>query len=121
MSRTPAQQRGQAAEDRALGFLQQQGLKLLARNFLVRGGELDLVMLEREELVFVEVRARKSAQFGDALASITASKRARVVLAAQHYLQQHPAHARRSCRFDVVGLTGNEAPVWLRQAFLPGE
>ncbi|MGA0955292.1 MAG: YraN family protein, partial [Burkholderiaceae bacterium] len=61
---------GQAAEDLALKFLQSQGLKLVARNQLFRGGELDLIMRDGSQLVFVEVRQRSCSKFGGPLASV---------------------------------------------------
>ncbi|MDF2491420.1 MAG: hypothetical protein K0S77_4042, partial [Pseudomonas sp.] len=58
---------GQLAERQAMAFLQAQGLQLLAQNWRCRGGELDLVMLDRDTVVFVEVRYRLHADFGGAL------------------------------------------------------
>ena len=111
-------QAGAAAEDRALAHLLAAGLKLLARNYRTPGrggGEIDLVMRDAGgTLVFVEVRQRASRSFGGAAASISATKRRRIVFAARHYLmrstQQPP------CRFDVVSVEG-DAVEWLRAAF----
>jgi putative endonuclease len=69
---------GRLAEDRALAYLNSQGLVLIKRNFRSRRGEIDLVMRDANTLVFVEVRQRRSRQFGGAAASITAVKRARL-------------------------------------------
>ena len=65
--------RGDAVEDSALAYLQGQGLRLVARNARARGGELDLVMFEREALVFVEVRYRAASRFGGGAASVDAA------------------------------------------------
>ena len=62
---------GQAAENAACVYLQAQGLTLLNRNFHARQGEIDLVMLEKTTLVFVEVRFRSRSDFGDAATSVT--------------------------------------------------
>ncbi|MEJ5031726.1 MULTISPECIES: YraN family protein [unclassified Comamonas] len=109
--------RGQQAEDAALHYLQQQGLRLLARNYRTPGrggGEIDLVMQERDgTVVFVEVRQRQHSGFGGAGGSIGSTKQRRIILAARHYLaslRQQPA-----CRFDAV-LVEQEI-VWLRAAF----
>ena len=111
-----AKQRGDAAETLAAEFLVARGLRLLQRNFRVRGGEIDLVCLDGKTLVFVEVRLRSRGDFGDAAASITAGKRRRIILAARHYLQ-----GREDCpvRFDCVLLdTLDPARLeWLRNAF----
>lgn len=117
LQRLLATERGASAEDQALAFLHQQGLRAVARNWRAKGGELDLVMLHGAVLVFVEVRARSSAQFGGALASITPTKRQRIVHAAQQFLAAHPQHAEREARFDVVCLDGGAAPQWLPAAF----
>lgn len=114
---------GDGFEQRACVELERAGLKLLARNYNTRHGELDLVMCDGDTVVFVEVRYRKSASHGDAAASVTNSKQARLILAARHWLAAHPQHARRACRFDVVSYDG---PVdatqrqWLRGAFEAG-
>lgn len=108
--RTEKQIRGQAAEDRALAHLMRHGLTLIERNFLCRGGEIDLVMQQQETLVFVEVRQRSGKSFGGAAASVTPAKQRRMILAAQTYLQRHRTPP--PCRFDVVAIDG-ETLEWL--------
>ena len=116
-TRTRAQQLGDAGEEAALAYLVSRGCRPLARNVRFKGGELDLVMLDRGSLVFVEVRRRGRADFGDALDSIDARKARKLVLAARLYLQREPRHARRDCRFDVVAFDGDAGPRWVRGAF----
>ena len=114
-------QAGDAAEDRALAYLQAAGLQLLARNYRTPGrggGEIDLVMRDAGgTLVFVEVRQRGGRSHGGAAASIGATKQRRIIFAARHYLmrlaQQPP------CRFDVVSVEAG-AVQWLRAAFDAG-
>ena len=72
--RTAKQRSGDAAEERALHYLQQQGLLLVQRSFLCKGGELDLIMRDGQSLVFVEVRQRADARFGGAIAGIGRTK-----------------------------------------------
>lgn len=86
------------------------------RNFRVRGGEIDLVCRDGATVVFVEVRRRASADFGGAAYSITATKRRRLVLAAQHWLARHGQYFDGACRFDCVLIDGNQLQ-WLRNAF----
>ncbi len=105
---------GASAEQAAADYLVRQGLKLVARNFRCRGGEIDLIMRDGETLVFVEVRSRARADFGGAAASITATKQARIILAARHYLAQHSVDA--PCRFDAVLLQAGQLQ-WLPAAF----
>lgn len=114
------QARGRAAEDAALAYLQAHDLSLVTRNYRCRLGEIDLVMLDRGALVFVEVRARAGARFGGAAASVTGVKQRRLVAAARHFLMTRPAEARRPARFDVLafsGSAGENEPLWIRGAF----
>lgn len=111
--------RGQAAEGLACDYLQRQGLQLLQRNFRCRRGELDLVMRQGDTTVFVEVRFRTPSAFADGIASVDRHKQARLLAAAQYYLQQHPDAARGPCRFDVVAVTptgGENRVEWITNA-----
>jgi putative endonuclease len=113
---------GQAAENQALAYLQEQGLKLLTRNWSRRCGELDLVMLDRDTVVFVEVRSRRHSAWGGAVESIDARKRQRLIATAQLFLQSESRWAKSPCRFDVVALssTAGNTPShfeWIKNAF----
>lgn len=113
LRRTPRQRIGDAAEDRALAYLQERGLSLVARNFRCRAGELDLVMRDGQALVFVEVRQRADARHGGAAASVTPAKQARLLRAAQVFLQRE--RSLPPCRFDVVAIDGDRLD-WIRDA-----
>ncbi|HRQ47202.1 MAG TPA: YraN family protein [Rhodocyclaceae bacterium] len=118
--RPGAQGRGAAAEALAERYLAARGLTVLARNVRCRGGEIDLVGLERGTLVFIEVRLRSSTGFGGAAASITTRKQRRIILAARWWLAgAGRGHAQRACRFDAVLLDGlDEGGVeWIPAAF----
>lgn len=108
--------RGREGEALAARFLEGRGLKVVERNFRVRGGEIDLICRDGKALVFVEVRLRSRGDFGGAAASIGAAKRQRLILAAQHYLLGKGAC---DCRFDCVLLNGLDPAgiEWLRDAF----
>lgn len=108
---------GSAAERLAENHLLKAGLKPIARNFRCRMGEIDLIMQDGGHLVFVEVRLRKSGNFGGAAASIHGQKQQRLVKAAQHYLATL-SHT-PPCRFDVVLLDQlDDARIdWIRNAF----
>ena len=109
---------GDAAEDAALHYLQQRGLRLLARNYRTPGrggGEIDLIMHAPDgTCVFVEVRQRQSASHGGAAASVTSTKQRRLVFAARHYLMRLGEPP--PCRFDVV-LLEHGSIEWLQAAF----
>lgn len=110
---------GEAAEDRALRYLQARGLSAIVRNYRCKTGEIDLVMRDAAgTLVFVEVRARvaRSAQrFGGAAASVTPAKQRRLIAAAEDFLAGHPGEA-PACRFDVIAIDGTRIE-WMRDAF----
>lgn len=93
---------GQAGENSALEYLRAQGLLLVERNFSCRAGEIDLIMKDRDTLVFVEVRKRGKSRFGTALDSIGKSKQAKLARTAQYYLQK--IRKTPPCRFDAVTL-----------------
>ena len=108
--------RGEPAENLAAAFLERQGLTILERNYRCRFGEIDLVARSGAQLVFVEVRARKSAAFGGAAASITARKRRRLTSAARHYLAGAPRMP--ACRFDALLVNGADRSLeWIKNAF----
>jgi putative endonuclease len=111
--RTEKQIAGQAGEDAALIYLQQRGLVLVERNFLCKGGELDLIMQEGEVLVFVEVRKRSDHSHGGAAASVTPAKQKRLITAAHYYLQRYRMPP--ACRFDVIAIDGDETS-WIKDA-----
>lgn len=108
---------GALAEQLAADFLIRQGLRIVVRNWRVRGGEIDLICHDGDHLVFVEVRLRGQSGFGGAAASITPAKQRRIILAARHYLA---GRREQPCRFDAVLLDGLEPGriEWIRDAFL---
>lgn len=110
---TDKQRIGDAGEAMALAYLQQHRLVLVERNFVCKGGEIDLIMRNDDMIVFVEVRHRAVGRFGDAAASVTRRKQNRLIVAAQSYLQRyrHPP----ACRFDVVAIDG-AVITWLKNA-----
>lgn len=115
--------RGRAAESAALTWLTDRGLRYVARNVRCRMGEIDLVLMDRECLVFVEVRYRKAGNLLNAVESIGAVKQRRLIAAASWFLARNPGYANREVRFDVVaidGRTADEAQLrWLPDAFRP--
>jgi putative endonuclease len=108
--------RGGSDENLAVAFLERKGLKILERNYRCRFGEIDIIAIGGGVLVFVEVRARRSEDYGGAAASITASKRRRLLATARHYLAAHGPE--RACRFDAVLVRGEERRIeWLTDVF----
>ena len=115
-----ARGRGAAVEAAARAHLNRAGLRAIASNAGSRVGEIDLVMLDGDILVFVEVRYRRDSRFGGGAASVDVHKRRKLIRAAHIFLSRHPRHAQRACRFDVVEADGDPASPrlnWLRDAF----
>jgi len=111
--------KGQLFERKASLYLQRQGLVLMEQNFRYPGGEIDLVMRDGEYLVFVEVRYRQHAGYGDGAESIDWRKQQRLLNCARQYLQRQ-CSATQASRFDVIsfGLTnGKETLQWIKDAF----
>lgn len=108
---------GRDAESRVDRAARRRGWRRVARNFNVRGGELDLVYRTADMLVVVEVRYRSREDYGGAVASVTRTKQRRIVLATQHLLAAHPEYAALAVRFDVVGVDDTDTLNWIENAF----
>lgn len=112
--------KGTRYEHAAEQFLSSRGLRALQRSFNCRLGEIDLIMLDGDCLVFIEVRYRASIEFGTPLETITLRKRRRIVRAAAVFLQRERRFSERPCRFDAVGITGPDEALafdWIKAAF----
>jgi putative endonuclease len=114
--KTAMNRAGARAEDLCAELLRKAGLRVLARNWRCRHGEIDLVAEEGATLVFAEVRLRRDQRYGGAAESVTAAKQARLVAAARLYLMRRPD---TDCRFDVLLLDSLETGriEWIRNAF----
>lgn len=92
---------GQAGEDAAEALLSAKGYAVVARNYATRGGEVDLICLDGETVVFVEVKTRGPGSLARPDQAVTAAKRGRLVRAGAAFLSER-AWWERPCRFDVV-------------------
>ncbi|KDN09956.1 YraN family protein [Gilliamella sp. Imp1-1] len=108
---------GEHYENIACQYLLKQGLMLLAHNSQFRFGELDLIMLDNKCLVFIEVRYRKNANFGDAEMTVTLNKQNKIRQAAQQWMiAQNLNIEDTEFRFDVFAITGHSQK-WIINAF----
>ena len=108
---------GAEQERRARGYLERAGLRWVASNVRFRGGEIDLIMRDVDCWVFVEVRYRRDARFGGALASITRQKQQKLLRAAALWLAARgTSFDTVNCRFDIIAITGAQLE-WLPDAF----
>ncbi len=122
MARTDTGSVGRRAEKLALDHLRDKGLEEIATNFRCRMGEIDLVMLDGDCLVFAEVRFRNQNRFTSAAGSVDPHKQRKIIRTAAAFLGRHPQYSSCAVRFDVVGLdqTGDQTTLrWIRDAFRP--
>jgi putative endonuclease len=113
---------GRQAEKLALDHLKRQGLKEIARNFRCRMGEVDLVMMHGDCLVFTEVRFRSQNSYASAAGSVDQHKQRKIIRTAAAFLGRHPQYNSCAVRFDVVGLdqsADRSSLRWIRDAFRP--
>lgn len=117
---TSTRKRGTDAEDVACRFLIKQKLKLVEKNFYCQCGEIDLIMLDHDILVFVEVRHRLKQHFMQAIESIDSKKQRKIILSSQFFLQRNKKMNDHDLRFDVISITNtldNPEIEWLKNAF----
>jgi len=107
---------GRDKEQSALKYLQKQGLELIEQNYYCPFGEIDLIMLERDEIVFIEVRTRSYTYYGNAIESIDHIKQQKLLQSATYYLQTKNLIDRINCRFDVIGFSSHNID-WIKDAF----
>ncbi|MCI4411777.1 MAG: YraN family protein [Thiotrichales bacterium] len=116
MSKT--QEKGQHSEQLAKNLLEASGLTCIAENFRCRRGEIDLIFLTNDTLVFVEVRLRENKHYASAAESITYRKQQRILRTALYFLHTHHQYQDCNLRFDVVLFhTLNQHPEWIQSAF----
>ena len=102
-------QQGAIFEQKAREYLEQQGLHFIAANQRFKTGELDLIMQEQQQIIFIEVRQRKSARFGSALESVNYNKQQKLLKTANQWLAQHQLSLETAnCRFDLITFDGTQ-------------
>ena len=112
--------KGHYYECLARDFLRRQGLTDFQLNFHSRFGEIDLIARDDDVLVFIEVRYRRSQDHGSAAATVTCRKQQKIYRTAQYFLQKKGLTNKMPCRFDVLGITGNDSQLdyhWIKNAF----
>ena len=109
-------EKGKEQEEQAARYLVEHGFVLLEKNFRSRQGEVDLVGLHENCLVFVEVKYRKNASSGLPEEAVGSQKQSRICLASDYYRLTHPEEESRQIRYDVVAICGEEIH-WHQNAF----
>lgn len=112
---------GAQAEAQAEAYLLRQGLITRAKNYRVKQGEIDLIMMHGDTLVFVEVRLRTNPYFTSAAETVDYRKQQKMIKTAQQFLQQHRLTDKVACRFDVIAIDNKpndpSAIQWIKNAF----
>ncbi len=109
-NRIQNQQTGKWGEELALTFLQRKGLRLLEKNFRTSSGEIDLIFMQKEELIFVEVKTRRSRNFGSPEEAVDDDKLEHLEFAIEAYFNQHPEHD-EEWRLDIISIVGQPGDV----------
>lgn len=107
---------GDKYEDLAVRYLAEHGCRVTVRNFRCKFGEVDIVALDGDELVFVEVKYRKSKSAGSPFEAVGWQKQKKISAVCNYYLMTHPRDAARQVRFDVIGIFGDTVE-WVKNAF----
>lgn len=111
-----AKAQGFMAETNACEFLEKAGLNLLDKNYSCHCGEIDLIMKDKDSVVFVEVRQRFHTEFGSAVESVNLQKQRKLIKSALLYLQKKRWLNTVNCRFDVIGIDANNKIEWIKNA-----
>ena len=112
---------GRRAEEAAFRYLCDKGLRPVARNFRRRGGEIDIIMIDNDALVFVEVRYRRSAAFTAPGLTVDARKQRKLIRTAALFAAAHRHLSNHEMRFDVVAIEDGKPVRWIRDAFRPDD
>jgi putative endonuclease len=122
MNRTNKQQKGKAAEETASHFLQMKGLKLIMQNYTCHFGEIDIIMRDKDDIVFVEVRSRSRKEYGLACETINKNKQKKLIKSALYFLQGKKWLDKVNGRFDIVAIqfvSDKPELEWIKNAFGP--
>lgn len=107
---------GMKYEEQAAAYLVTRGLVLLERNFRCRQGEVDLIGIHEDCLVFAEVKYRKDTGKGMPEEAVDKRKQIKICMVSDYYRLTHPEESAKQVRYDVVSICGEEI-VWHRNAF----
>ena len=110
---------GSQQEKKALNFLKSKGLKLIKQNFNTKYGEIDIIMRDHNQIIFIEVKYRKSSLYGEASEMVTYSKQKKIINTSTCFLKKYNLYDKIPIRFDVISINNNPtSPIeWIQNAF----
>lgn len=117
MKDIPETHSGEQAEQHACDYLRKHGLQLIMQNFRCARGEIDLIMRDGDDIVFVEVRMRNHPDYGNAVESVTKNKQRKIIHTAVFFLQTKNWLDKVNCRFDIIAICHNHLE-WIKDAFI---
>ena len=107
---------GKLGEDRAVRFLEEQGVEIVMRNFRLRNGEIDIIGWDEDYLVFFEVKQRHKGGLESAGAAVTKSKQKTICAVSDYYRTKNAVSDDTGIRFDVIAIDDEEIQ-WYKNAF----
>lgn len=107
---------GKQYEEKAAEYLKEKGFRLLSKNFQCRQGEIDLIGIQENCLVFTEVKYRSGEKSGTPEEAVGALKQQRICRASDYFRAQNPRYAQMQVRYDVIAITGENIR-WYKDAF----
>ncbi|MBS6644752.1 MAG: YraN family protein [Clostridiaceae bacterium] len=107
---------GGCYEDMAAAYLEKEGYHILERNYYTRQGEIDLIAMDGDYLVFIEVKYRKDLKKGHPAEAVAYQKQQKIIKSARYYLYKHHLSEDKPCRFDVVSILNDEIQL-IKNAF----
>ncbi len=112
---------GYMAEDTAARYLENKGHKILERNFYCKFGEVDIISISpSRELVFTEVKFRRSGLSGDPLEAVTSSKQKKICRSSLYFISKNPEYSELQIRYDVIGIRNDSELTHIENAFCYG-
>jgi putative endonuclease len=106
---------GSNYEQAAATYLSRQGYQILCMNYRCYCGEIDIIAKEKDTLVFIEVKYRRTSNFGDPAQAVNKKKQWKIYKSAQFYMKEH-AIRDVPCRFDIVAIQGEQIRI-IKNAF----
>lgn len=107
---------GAGYEEKAIAYLQKNGIKVVEHNYRIRQGEIDIIGYQEEYLVFIEVKYRSSSKAGNPAEAVDGRKQRKICRVADYYRYTHGIRDDSPIRYDVIAICGEEI-TWYQNAF----
>lgn len=105
---------GTAFEEIAANYLRKKGIRIIDMNYRISGGEIDLIGEDKENIIFIEVKYRKTASYGEPWEAVSSHKQKKICNVARQYC--YSKRIRKQVRYDIISICGDEI-LWFQNAF----